>query len=260
VIDPAAAAVDEPLGSGQYRYVATRAWWMATFGPSERRCSFLGENIMQVWIPADESQEWLLERRVTGRRKWLAGSPQEAAAAGVDEGGGWPDGRWRAPYGDFFGAENGDWPGRGEGCWQIPTSGFLAALPRDPARLYERLETDSPHDRPAYTGAFVYAADALRSGRVPADLRAALYRAMLLIPGVTISEAGDPGQVPRISLSLADGMRRSEIFISGSDGQFAGERDTLTRDTRELKAGTVRKSTTIRVATVDTPGQLPAGQ
>jgi hypothetical protein len=83
---------------------------------------------------------------------------------------------------------------------------------------------------------------------------------MLLIPGARIAEAGDPGQVPRVSLSLADGMRRSEIFISGRDGQFAGERDTLTRDTGELKAGTVTKSTTIRVATVDTPGQLPAGQ
>lgn len=256
MIDPAAVAVDEPLGSSQYRYVATHAWWMATFGPSDRRFSFLGENIMQVWIPADEGREWLLERRVTGRRKWLVGSPQEVAAAGVDAGG-WPDGRWHAPYGDFFGGENGDWPGRGEGCWQIPTSGFLAALPRDPAWLYERLEADSPDDRPGYTGAFMYAVDALRSGRVPADLRAGLYRALLLIPGVTTTEAGDQGEVPRISLSLDDGVRRTEIFISAIDGQFAGQRDTLTRHTRELRAGTVTTSTTVRVATVDALGEVP---
>jgi hypothetical protein len=61
-------------------------------------------------------------------------------------------------------------------------------------------------------------------------------------------------------LSLDDGVRRSKIFISGADGQFAAERVTLTRDTRELKAGTATKTTTVRVTTVDALGQLLPGQ
>ena len=86
MIDPAAVALDESLGPGHHLYVATHAWWMATFGLSERRFSFPGENIMQVWIPADERQEWLLvqPRRRTGKERTMyveAGCRRESAAA-----------------------------------------------------------------------------------------------------------------------------------------------------------------------------------
>lgn len=107
-------------------------------------------------------------------------------------------------------------------------------------------------------GPFVYADDALRTGRVPADLRAALYRALLLLPGVEIGEADDQDGTRRICLAVDDGVRRNEIFISSADGQFAGERATLTRDVRGLAAGTVTTDTVVSVALVGALGQLPA--
>ncbi len=71
---------------------------------------------------------------------------------------------------------------RASGCWQVPTADFLAALPRDARQLYDRLRADSPADRHRYTGVLTYAIDALQTGLVPADLRAAVYRALLLRP------------------------------------------------------------------------------
>lgn len=258
MIDPAAVAVDEPLGPGQCRYVLTRAWWTGHLQRSGHDFSCFAENVIQVWVPADEREEWLLDRRQTGRRIWLEGTAEQLARAGGGLLGSWPAGRWQAPYGDFFAAESGEQPGPREDGWQFPGSHFLAALPRDPQMLYERLRADSPDDRPGYVGPFVYAADALRTGRVPADLRAALYRALLLLPGVEIIEADDQEGTRHISLAADDGVRRNEIFISSADGQFAGERATLTGDVRSLTAGTITTDTAVRVAIVDALGQLPA--
>jgi hypothetical protein len=197
------------------------------------------------------------DRRQTGRRTWLEGNAERLARAGGGLLGSWPAGRWQAPFGDFFAAQSGGQPGPVEQCWQLPDSHFLAALPRDPQVLCERLRADSPDDRPGYAGPFVYAADALRTGRVPADLRAALYRALLL-PGVEIGEADDQDGTRHISMAVDDGVRRNEIFISSADGQFAGERATLTRAVRGLTAGTVTTDTAVRVAIVDVLGRLPA--
>jgi len=259
MIDPAAVAVDDRLGPGQYRYVLTRAWWTGHIRHAGHDFSFLAENVIQVWEPADERQEWLLDRRVTGRRIWLEGSPEQLAKAGGSPDARWPTGRWRAPYGDFFAAGSGQQPGPQEDCWQIPNPHFMGGLPRDPGQLYARLRADSPDDRPGYAGPFVYAADALRSGRVPADLRAALYRALSLLPGIEITETQDQNGAPRISLAIDDGARRNEIFIDPDNGQFAGERTTLTCDTRGLKTGTVTTSTTVSVAIVGAMDQVPAG-
>jgi hypothetical protein len=108
---------------------------------------------------------------------------------------------------------SGQQPGPQEDCWQIPNPHFMGGLPHDPGQLYARLRADSPDDRPGYVRPFAYAADALRSGRVPADLRAALYRALLLLPGIKITEAPDQDGAPRIALAIDDGARRNEIFI-----------------------------------------------
>lgn len=261
MIDPAAAATDEPLGPGQYRYIATRAWWMASFGMTARRYAYLAENLVQVWVPADQTQDWLLERRLTGRRTWLQGSREQALADGFEAEDRWPTGRWRAPHGDFFAAGAGQQPGPQQGCWQVPTADFLAALPRDARQLYDRLRADSPADRPGYTGVLTYAIDALQTGLVPADLRAALYRALLLLPTATMAETADDKasrhHVPGVSLVLDDGTLRTEILIDPANGQFAGLRRTLTRDVGGLKAGTLTESSDVTTAVVDTIGELP---
>jgi hypothetical protein len=260
VFDPATVVADEPLGPSQYRFVGTWAWWMASGGPALRRYCYLAENVIRVWVPADQSREWPLDRTLTGRRIWLAGSEEDLAAAGSGIPQAWPTGRWRAPYGDFFASDDGREPGLTEGGWQHPTPEFLAALPRDPGLLYERLRADSPGERPGYSGVFTYACDVLRAGLVPADLRGALYQALLTMPAVRLAEAQGRDEGRReVSLGFEMRGHRKEIFVDFVCGQFSGERDSLTRDTRDLKAGTVTTSTVVRVATVDRIGQSPDG-
>lgn len=221
MFDPAAVVADDPLTPDQYRFVGTRAWWIGSGGPASQRYCYLAEHVLAVWVPAHQRNEWLLDRRTDDGRE----------------------------------------PGPLEAWWQQPAPDFLAGLPRDPRLLYERLQSDSPADRPGYCGAFTYAADALRTGLVPADLRAALYRALLMIPEVRLAEAeGREAGSGEVSLGLDDGVHLTEIFISSSGGQFSGERSRLTHDTRELKAGSVTTSTVVQVSKADRIGQWPAGK
>ena len=255
MIDPAAVASDEPIRPDQYWRVATHAWWMANMGSPSQRYSYLAEVIMNVWVPFDRQRDWLMDRRLTGRRVWIQGSEEQAAEAGFEIIDRWPTGRWRAPYGDFPAVSAGRQPGPREGSWQRPTPDFLAALPRDPSQLLDQLRADSPDDKPGYTGAFAYATDALRTGLVPADLRAALYRALLILPKAQITERSDTDNGQDLSLSIAGGDRLSEIFVNSANGQFAGERSTFTRDIGEFTAGTVQTSTVVVTTVVDEIGQ-----
>jgi hypothetical protein len=107
----------------------------------------------------------------------------------------------------------------------------------------------------------VYALDALRTGLVPASTRAALYDALLLVPGMVLEDNAEnaDGQ-PGIALVMADGVYRIEIVIDPATGRFIGERETLISDNREigLPAGTVIKSTAVATAVVNEIGALPA--
>lgn len=259
MVDPA-VVTDEPAAPTQYRYVGTHAWWLASFCPGTKQYAYLGENILRQWVPADPQREWLLDRQVTGRRVWLSGSPEQALAEGIAVPDGWPAGRWRAPYGDYY-TSSGRKPTPRNGSWQQPTTEFLAGLPREPRALYSRLDADSPRDRPGYVGAFVYARDALRTGLVPASIRAALYQALLLVPGMMlVDNAANADGQPGIALVMDGGVYRIETLIDPATGQFIGERETLTSDNLDLNlaAGTVIVSTAVTTAVVDEIEALPA--
>jgi hypothetical protein len=97
-------ASDPPVAPGQYRYIATHAWWMATIVLGEQGgYSYLEENLLETWVPADQKQEWLWRRDVTGARKWVRGTEEQAKAAGVPVGEGGMEGEWKARCGDWFG-------------------------------------------------------------------------------------------------------------------------------------------------------------
>jgi hypothetical protein len=255
-------ASDQPVAPGQYRYIATHAWWLATTVLEEDRSfSYLAENLLETWVPADQQQEWLWRRDVTGARKWVHGTEPEARAAGVavDEPG-WPEGEWKARCGDWFVAEEGKQPCQEPGGWQKPTPEWLAGLPRDPAQLYARLDADAPDNKRGPTELLVYAADALRSGLVPADVRAALYRALGKLPGLEITDrlANLDGRVG-IAYGMSDGINRHEIIIDPETGEFIGERQTVVKDTDGLKAGTVTTYTSMSTAVVNQLGVRPTG-
>jgi hypothetical protein len=259
LLEPSVRTADRPLGPDQYRYVATRGWWMGSFGTSAGMLLHLTEQWIRQWIPARPERDWLLDREVTGRVRWLTGSAREAAAEGFDLADAVPTGRYRAAHGDYYAALDGLAPRRRPGSWHAPTTEFLAGLPRDPQALLTRLCADGPEGRAA-SQPFARAVGAMRSGLVPADLRAAFYAALVTLPAVSVDGcAKDLDSNARMAFVHDDGPTRTELFVDPADGGFAGERDTLrTRSRLGLAAGTVVLCTTVVSTVVDTIGGVPA--
>jgi hypothetical protein len=278
--DPAIAVSDRPVAPHQYRYVETHAWWLGTFGLHQH----LSEHRLRHWVPARPECPWVLERELTGAQTWLTGSAEEALADGFDLRDIAPVGRFTAPYGEFdtdLGADLDDFddfetafhgamhsvsydnpcvpaprPPR-RGSWQSPTVGFLQGLPRDADALLARLREDNPG---SWFGPFNAAVTALRTTLVPAELRAAFYRALTALPDVSLDEdAVNVDGHTCLAIVHDAGRTRTELMVDPADGQFAGERDTLRTDSRcGLRAGTVISTTAVRTDVVDHPGARPA--
>ncbi|WP_433274128.1 CU044_5270 family protein [Actinosynnema sp. CS-041913] len=244
----AARAEDPVLADGQYRYLATHAWWAKTTGTESRSFSFLNENLIETWIPADPDGEWLQRRHETGNRKWVKGTESEARAAGaVIEEAPWPEQRARG--GDFVQGA----PERGN--WQFPEPEFLAGLPTDPGRLYERLRRDSGGGKQT----LVYAADALRTGLMPAAARANLLRALTHLPGLDVTDhAADLDGHRGVALGISEDGERQEIILDPGTGEVIGERRVSDSMFAGIPKGTVTGYSSITTAVVDGIGARPA--
>lgn len=243
-------ASDPPLHPGQFRYVVTHAWSLGTSmftdksgnstGPT---LSLLVEDVRETWVPADPKQGCLIRDGTTGKYKWVNGSDEAARANGMELPTARTEERWERCL-DHLGA------------WQVPTPEWLATLPRDPHQLYDllRAATANRGNDPDLE-MLVYVADALRGGLVPADLRAALYRALALVPALEITDrsANLDGRVG-VGYGVSRAGFRQEMIIDPDTGQFIGERETTTRDMDDLKAGTVRSYTSVTTSVVDKAG------
>lgn len=123
-------------------------------------------------------------------------------------------------------------PNEIDGSWQLPNQAWLAALPRDTQALRARLYADSAgHGSGKHDSAYTYAADALRTGMVPADLRAALFRVIQTIPGTTIT---DPKAVVDGRTGVAIGRANvfgvsDELVFDENTGELIGERTRAER-------------------------------
>jgi RNA polymerase sigma-70 factor (ECF subfamily) len=141
------------------------------------------------------------------------------------------------------------------GSWQAPSPAWLASLPRDPGALRDRLYADTAgHGRSVDGEAFVYVADLLRSGVVPADLRAALYRVLATVPGVEItSSRAAIGHATGVGLGYLEALdgTRQEIVVDPADGDLIGERYVATTALDGIPAGTVIGTTTWTRTLVD---------
>jgi hypothetical protein len=282
LLEPAIAVSDRPVAQHQYRYVETHAWWLGTFGPHQH----LSEHRLRQWVPARFERDWVLDRELTGAQTWLTGSAEEAVADGFDLHDLAPVGRFRAPYGEFrtdlldrelddmddladlagladdlrgdsgrrFCTSSPRQPRRGN--WQSPNPEFISRLPRDPADLLARLHEDNPG---RWFGPFTAAVTALRTALVPADLRASFYAALTRLDDVrVVDNAVNIDGHACLAIVHDAGRTCTELMIDPSDGQFAGERDTVRSDSRSgLPAGTVISTTAVRTGVVNAPGELP---
>lgn len=243
---------DPVVKPGQYLAVSTtaayeRSAWVtaeASDGEQNSLGYFLGSQDHTLYIPADPSAVWVWEREASIPVQTFGPLSEEAAAQS-------DDGPW---------AQKQVWTARG-GSWgdggPSPTADSWRQLPTEPSSLLEHIEavTKGQGSAPEHQ-VIVWIADALRTGTVPADVRANLYRAAALLSGVAIvtDEVNLDGRTGvAIGIAAGDGGERTEIIIDPRDGQLIGEQVVTLVPHGEIPAGTAIARTAVTTTVVDRP-------
>lgn len=261
--DPAAAAVlhsaalasiensDPVLAAGQYLRVDSAAVYGATtqIGDSDKMVSYLTITNDELYVPADRAEDWVWVRGLAEPYETFGPESKRVAdeswAAVVSERGADSKELLRAPKGAFYSYEN------------IHSPDKLAALPRNPYVLLNQIYKTTIGQGNSPDGeALVWIADTLRFGAVPADLRAALYKAAAMIPGVEITEEqANLNGATGIAIGRLEDVNgiRQDLIIDPATGQLIGERQVLTGSDEQsgFPAGTSISWTAIRTTVVD---------
>jgi hypothetical protein len=210
----------------------------------------------QVYVPADREGEWVWSRE---GRVPLASSSEAAKAEAqrlreLSKTENFPRDQVNPMVGGVLRANGGAFYGN-EPTVIIGTPLKDAdSLPKDPRALLDLIyERTKGSGKSPESEAFVTIADGLRTGVVPADLRAALYKAAALIPGVTVTDrqATIDGRTGiAIGIPSPDGGSTQEIIIDPTSGLVIGERDLLLKDVPGSPAGTVVSWTSVKTSVV----------
>lgn len=234
VLNQAAAKTgDVLLQPGQYLYVLEDARWMASGGSDPVKFAYLLRQKLETWIPADRRQEWLHRRSPVGEKEWLIGSQADEPS--------FPPmqvlGEWRSRGGPHFGKD-------GPPKFANPTPDYLAKLPRDPRKLYEQLARENVVGTDS--SLLMSASRGLATGMIPADLRAALFKALTYLPNLqVVDKAVDLNGRTGTALGITADHETSQLVIDAERGNFLGTRTVQVDDWRGIKAGTVTGSTSV---------------
>ncbi|TDV53952.1 CU044_5270 family protein [Actinophytocola oryzae] len=244
--DQAIEQKDEPILPGQYRYVSERISVVGTAWNADRlTLAWRVRTTETTWVPYDESGIWTKDVDQDAPPEILVDDgATEADRSTLDSG---PSlGRRTALCGDFR-SRSAD-PCHREFNDQGLTSAMIATLPRDPTTLLR------DHLGNSLEQALQRCDIWLRSGLVPSDLRAALYRALALVPGIRITDdlANLDGRE-----GVAFGGKGTEIIIDPATGQYIGFRST-DDGTQGTPRGTVRDSSSLVTGVVNNVGDVPS--
>lgn len=247
--DAAIGARDPVVGPDQYLHITTDA--VTSSGSQLADGTFIGwldRAVIEQWIPGDPSRDWVLRQGpVVPYRFFTPGDRERAHRLGLLPAARAQSSLTHSQDGAFFGPVTP--------TWQTPTAAFLASLPRDPAQLLRRIRHDAGDSGQSRDGeALVTIADALRSGIVPADLRAALFRTAQLIPGVRVVDtATNLDGRTGVAVGRDEGHEfRQDIIFDPQTGQVIGERQVALQASGDQPAGTVYDFSAVRTDVVST--------
>lgn len=230
---------DPTPGPGEYLLIHTHANWLGGRTDEAGNQVFaMNAQTIDVYVPGDPSKDWVLDR------DWGAVAPRPGQKDTI-----------HAPNGEFYGMP-----------WSLIDEQEIRALPRDGKALIDHFNAE-------YRGGsasrdednFVRITDLLRTGLIPADLRAGLYEALALIPGVNASEQTNFDGKPGIAIGRSEPLRagqRDEIIIDPATGLVIGERMVMTYAAFGLGANNLMGHTAIDYSIVDSvpPANQPAQQ
>lgn len=248
-LDSVAAATiktsDPVVEPGQYLRIATNAVYGASTGEAGYDEYWLAPSTGVLYIPADRSDEWVWERHPLQPTVFFGNTEEDALEL----------------YEETLSDPKRNGIRRGDGGVFSATSGGrvygMDKMPRDPSALRDYFY-DSYTDGSASIDEDVWVriTDLLRTGEVPADLRAALYRTIALIPGVEIIDYqvaldGRAGVALGRVESARGSTTREEIIIDPTTGLMIGERTVTLARLGEIPRGTVISWTSIETTVVD---------
>lgn len=217
--------VDPALRPGQFRQITTTEVNLSdSYNSADQEVAYGQRETRTVWIPANEQDVWT-EVRYPFRFTGQAYGPNAKETAEKDPA--VTDPAAQKPQ-VVHGKAGTQWGGTPQ--W---TPSSVQALPRDPHLLLQYIYfVTLGHGQSPAGEAFVFLGDLLRSGLVPADLRATAYQAVALIPGVTVTAHsatlnGNRGVAFGL-VEKATGIR-SDLIIAPDTGDLIGEREVTTR-------------------------------
>ncbi|WP_345065700.1 CU044_5270 family protein [Leifsonia kafniensis] len=244
----AAIATSDPVvGPSQYLRIKTDAVFGGTLGKDDGTLvTFLASNTDTLYIPGDSNRNWVWDRSARKPVKFFGNLTEEEQAD-----------TWKSLNADGFqgqellDARNGAFYGSDA----IDTPESLAKLSRDPRILLNHIyRINIGAGRSVDGQALVHIADILRTGLATADLRAALYKAAAMIPGVTVTEQ-------QVTLDGRSGIAigrtedadhtRQDIIIDPANGLVIGEREVLLESANGFPAGTNLSSTAVTTTVAD---------
>ncbi|MDH6678080.1 hypothetical protein M2284_002283 [Rhodococcus sp. LBL1] len=241
-----------PATGAPFTFVEEHAWWMSSGDGERGTYAFLGENVLQTWIPADANGEWLQRRSVSPNRQWITGNEEIAGELAL---GSWPEGEFRGRRGQFF-PTAGDvgTDGAAPASFANPTVEYLDGLPDDPTALYEKLRSESDSDAQLLSDV----ASGLRTGLVSNQVTSNIYRALVALPTLEITEglANLDGRIGT-AVGVVDNGRRTEIIIDPATGEFIGQRVVTLDGYDGIPPGTAVEFSSVTRSGVDTAGTTP---
>lgn len=252
VLNNAAAATiqtsDPVVGPGQYLKIDTTTRYGGSSVSADGTQLFWQEKSGgQVYVPADRDREWVWNREESIPIEFSSEAAKTEATRLQEKTPTDMVGIQRAPGGAF------------NGGGQTIIGGMpldeAAGLPRDPQALLNLIQerTKGAGKTPEIKALGTITA-ALRTGVIPADLRAAFYKAAALIPGVTVADKQatiDGRTGVAIGIPSPDGGSRQETIIDPASGLLIGERNVLLKDFPGSPAGTIITWTSIRTSVVN---------
>lgn len=256
VLDDAAASaivtVDPVLKPGQYLEVRTSGVHLVDGQSGDITASFQYGSEDALYLPADTDEDWVWVR---GPQKLVNTFGKDSEAVAEEW---WQDVSSSASFetGDILRAPGGAFYGGSPGAGLDDVD----ALPRDPYRLLNYIYRVTLGTGPSPdTQALVYIADHLRIGAVPADLRAAMYQAAAMIPGVRfVDDQATLNGTTGVAIGRVENAwgTRFEIIIDPDTGAFIGNREVLLNDADGVPAGTAFEWSTVTTTIV---GHAPDG-
>lgn len=256
-----------PLKPGQFRYIRRDTLVeqsQSDLQPAGSTAPAPGfsvqkNQVIEDWIPADYTQEWMEKRTIVGQPTWLGGSmPQSEAPKLVQIP--YQSGTFTGKCGDFFPNSQDKQTCGDPTDWSQPA--FYTHLPRDPAGLLAFLHQEASPKGGSPETMFAEGLQIMDSGVMPADLLAPWYRALAMIPGVQVldKQANLHGQVG-VALGLDDdnGAQFQELIVDPNTGEFIGEREVAGPHPYDswIKPGTVVGDSAVSTAVVDRLGERP---